>query len=461
MAETSLASEESSKPQTKGNLTTLHPVKTFYKLRERYSEDTADVFFVDKETKERLPAHREVLKVNSDVFFKMFNGDWKEKEEKEIPAPEEYNWESFKAAITLLYGEEVEMEESSIPDIYRVAHCYDLKEVVYVLIRDMHQWDSSIVAAVMKLYTVVVMLEIGKGGMKSELLQAVMQYFARNLKNIPRETLAEFSYQAVLMLVQSEEIEISEMDLLSRLKQWIKDHPSLTIVEGEKLLSHIRFGTIPYETLIACEVWHENLSLALKNYHQPSCLAEQNMIQFTPRTCQKDITPVFPVTPDPTVLRQSSRGNQLECVATLSPAVGMMYFGRQKVSFEGSIGKVTEESCTLVCELSTITGVKRSNKAVANLQDEFTCNGGLVKFYYGQFSVTLSQTGAHIVLKCTDSPISMLQPYEYSYNRRQRTITTSLELRFSSPFPWLLTFGLTHRCSPHIEHFTFTYPCSS
>ena len=448
MAETSLASEESSKPQTKVNLTTLHPVKTFNNLRERYSEDTADVFFVDKETQERLPAHREVLKVNSDVFFKMFNGDWKEKVEKEIPAPEEYNWESFKAAITLLYGEEVEVEESSIPDIYRVAHCYDLKEVVYVLIRDMHQWDSNIVAAVIKLYTVVVMLDIGKGGMKSELLQAVMQYFARNLEDIARETLAELSYQVMLMLVQSEDIQISEMDLLSRLKQWIKDHPSLTIVEGEKLLSHIRFGTIPYATLIACEVGHENLSLALKNYHQPSCLAEQNMNQVTPRTCQKDITPAFPVTPGRPVL-SSDRWGQSECVTTLSPAVGMMYFGRQEVSFKGSIGKVTDESCTLVCELSTVSGAKESRRVEVVLQDEFTCNGELVKFHYGQFSVTLNQTGAHFVLQSTNSPVL----------GRGRTITKPFELPFPrKPFPWLLTFGLTHRFTPHIEYFTFTKP---
>ena len=112
---------------------TLHPLKGFNNLRERYTEDTADVFFVEKETKERLPAHREVLKVASAVFFKMFDGDWKEKGEKEIPAPEEYNWESFKAALALLYSEEVEIKESSIVGIYRVAHCYDLKDVVYAL----------------------------------------------------------------------------------------------------------------------------------------------------------------------------------------------------------------------------------------------------------------------------------------------------------------------------------------
>ena len=141
---------------------TLHPLKGFNNLRERYTEDTADVFFVDQETEERLPVHREVLKVASAVFFRMFNGDWKEKGEKEIPAPEDYNWESFKAALALLYGEEVEIKESSIVDIYRVAHCYDLKDVVYVLVQDVHQWDSNVVAAMMKLCALIGELEVDK-----------------------------------------------------------------------------------------------------------------------------------------------------------------------------------------------------------------------------------------------------------------------------------------------------------
>ena len=100
------ASDDDSEPDTKRPcspvLVKLEPLKSVGSLRERYSEDTADVFFVEKETKERVPAHREVLKVASPVFFNMFDGDWKEKKKKEVPAPEEYNWESFKAAIALL-----------------------------------------------------------------------------------------------------------------------------------------------------------------------------------------------------------------------------------------------------------------------------------------------------------------------------------------------------------------------
>ena len=68
---------------------TLHPLKSVGNLRERYSESTADVIFTGEE---RLPAHRAVLSVASSVFFKMFDGDWRESREKNIPAPTEYSW---------------------------------------------------------------------------------------------------------------------------------------------------------------------------------------------------------------------------------------------------------------------------------------------------------------------------------------------------------------------------------
>ena len=446
------------KVPSKVTAVSLHPLKGFNNLRERYSEDTADVFFVNKETKERLPAHKLVLSVASAVFFKMFDGDWKEKEEREIPAPEEYKWESFKAAIALLYGEEVEVEEASIVDVYRVAHCYDMKDVVYALLQDIRKWDSSMAAPMIQLGVLVGELETDRDQIQ-ELFQVVMPYLARNLGAITGESLAGLSYEEMLMIVQLEDIEISEVGLLSRLTQWIKDHPDLTIVQGEELLSHIRFGIIPYESLIACEVGHKNLSLALKHYHQPIELVRENILQVTPRSCQKDISPVFPVAPGPLVVKQ---GDKCEYSPSSSAAVGMMYFGRQEVSFEGSITILGGESCTLVCELSTISGVKNyyynprvqrlTNNTKANLQENVNINGQPVGFNYNQFRVTLNQTGAHFMLQSTDSPLSV--------NDRARSISKILELRFSGPFPWLLTFSLTHEGTSPAHSFTFTYPKS-
>ena len=422
----------------------LHPLKGFNNLRERYSEDTADVFFINKETKERLPAHREVLKVASGVFFKMFDGDWKEKEEKELSAPEEYKWESFKAAIALLYGEEVRIEEDFIVDVYRVAHCYDLKDVVYVLVQDICQWDSEVAAPMIKLAVLLRELETDKDIMQKEVLQAVMQYLARNLGDITGESLSGLSYEEVLMIVQLEDIKISEVDLLSRLTQWIKDHPDLTIVQGEKLLSHIRFGIIPYEALVACEVGHKNLNLALKHYHQPVEVVRENILQVTPRSCQKDIFQVFPVTAGLTVYRQ---GDTWKSGWTNSaPSVGLVYFGRQEVRFTGSVNIMdTSGACNFLCVLSNIFGRRKEVRRCEGLQESYKFNPKPVDIRYDHFRVIVNQTGAHLVLQCTHLSSS-------------RWFTNPFELPFSGPFPWLLTFGVVPRSGSAVHSLTFTYP---
>ena len=425
---------------SKAVIVTLHPLKGVNILKERYTEDTADVFFVGKETKERLPAHREVLKVASAVFFKMFNGDWKEKQEKEIPAPEEYNWESFKAAITLLYGEEVQIKESSIVDVYRVAHCYDLKDVVYALVRDIHQWDCSMAATMIELGVIVGELETDRDQMQEDLFQVVMPYLARNLEVITSESLFGLSYDEMLMLVQVEDIKISEVELLSRLNQWIKHHPDLTLVQAEKLLSHIRFGTIPYETLVACEVGHKNRSLALKHYNQPIELVRENIVQVTPRSSQKDIFQVFPVTAGLSVWRHGDTWTS--SYTTSTPSVGVVYFGREEVRFEGSIIRLNRKPCNLICEVTNIFGTSNSVRKIENLNETQNFNGTHQDILYRHFSVILNQTGAHFVLQCTKSPLSL-----------SRTITKPLELPFSGPFPLLLTFGMAD-----MHSFTFTYP---
>ena len=434
----------------KKTMVTLHPLKGFNNLRERYSEDTADVFFVDKETKERVPAHREVLKVASAVFFKMFDGDWKEKKEKEIPAPEEYEWESFKAALALLYSEEVEIKESSIVDIYRVAHCYDLKDVVYALVQDIRQWDSSTAAAMMKLCALVGELETDKDQMHEEVLQAVIQYLARNLGDITREALAGLTYQAMVMFVQSEDIQISEVDLLSKLNQWIKDHPDLTVVQAEKLFSHIHFGTIPYEALIACEVGHKNLSLALQNYHQPFERVGENILQFTPRLCQKEVFQVFPMAAGLSMLTQGDKWESTN--TTSSPAVGVVYCGRQEVSFKGSVNVavIPGSYIFLVCQLSSFSGANKSQTAETQLHESANVCGSFSYFYYKHFNVVLNQTGAHFVLQSTDSPLSYLKI----------NISKPFELPFNGPFPWLLTFGLRLGVVGTSHSFMFTCPAA-
>ena len=164
------------------------------------------MFFVDEETKERLPAHSEVLKVASAVFFTMFNRDWKEKGEREIPVTEGYKWESLKAAIALLYGEEVKMEESSIPDMYRVAHCYDLTAVISSFAHSIQMWDLHQLSTVVNLCTLAGQVEAEQDQEKNERIHAAVRYIAQHLEQIKEGAvdITGLSYQTMLTLVQCE-----------------------------------------------------------------------------------------------------------------------------------------------------------------------------------------------------------------------------------------------------------------
>ena len=416
---------------------TLYPsVKGFSnsigRLRERYSEDTADVFFVDRETKERLPAHREVLKVYSAVFFKMFNGDWKEKEEKEIPAPEEYNWESFKAAITLLYGEEVEVEESSIPDIYRVAHCYDLGEVLPILVHAVSGWDDSRLATALELCAIA--------ADEKDVMQAVVKLIALNLEKIKVKVKemplkwCDVPYDAMLMLVQSDDISAPEVTLLDLLNKWTEGQTEILLAKVQKLYSHIRYGIVPYENLLSC-VTHKNLS-AVYQMHQKLSMdnLKENIVQLTPRSHQKDVFQVYPMTSSVAVARQKGNWEFINC--STSPSVGVFYTGRQECTFEVDIrtDSKSQHSVSLVLELASVYGM--------NEQRTITRVGGL-----GLGSTPFNQSvrticdGRHLVVSLHREGAHVLVQAGATENAHSNSMGVKPRLACSGDFPWLFMIG--------------------
>ena len=163
--------------------------------------------------------------------------------------------------------------------------------------------------------------------------------------------------------------------------------------------------------------------------------------------CQKEVFQVFPMAAGLSMLTQGDKWENTN--TTSSPAVGVVYFGRHEVSFKGSVNVSAANSCyvCLVCQLSSFSEANKSQTAETRLHDIADVYGSLSYFYYKHFNVVLNQTGAHFVLQSTDSPLST----------GQRSISKTLELPFSGPFPWLLTFGL--RLGRETLHsFTFTYP---
>ena len=409
---------------------TIHPLKGFSNsigsLRERYSEDTADVFFVDKETKERVPAHREVLKVASAVFFKMFDGDWKEKGEKEIPAPEEYNWESFKAAIALLYGEEVEVEESSIPDIYRVAHCYDLGEVLPIIVREVSQWGDSLIDTALELCILA--------PEEKELMEAVVKLIALSLSKIQKIPLRwhNLPFDAMLMLVQSNDISAPEEKLHTVLNSWTAAQPEVPLQKVLELYGHIRYGIIPYEKLLS-RVTHKNFITVFK-MHQ--CLSvdqvKENLIQLTPRPFQEDVFQVYPMARDQAVARQRGKWQFLDCSS--SHSVGVIYAGKQECTFEVDIRIETRSyNPTVFCKLTSVYHVEKPKVVPGAMSigwkpvvGEQTLTASTSNDCH-HLVVTLNPRGAHVVVQGSE-------------NAKGERASKRHRLMCSEDFPWLFEF---------------------
>ena len=440
MAELAQAEREARRPCN--TAVTLNPLEGINSLRDRYPEDTADVFFVQKKNKEKLPAHREVLKVASTFFFKMFDRNWKEKRENTIQAPEGYKWESVKAAIALLYGEEAEVEESSIPDICSIAHMYDLSGVLSILAQEVCQWDKHMLDTVVELCVLA-----GDFPERSNsLLNAAIQYIAHQLQKVSPSDIARLSYEAMQVLVQSEDITSKELVLLRTLTQWTNAQEDITLRQMKQLYSHIRFGTIPFEGLVECSViGHDHLKSALQNHQQ--LLVDDvrtNLVQITPRSDQKEAFQVYPMAQGVRAVVQQNRQIEVTNVSS-APAVGVIYCGKQEIKFQVHL---RTEASSLQCTLFSLRRhlANRCSKESA-LQAILTQSCPLehargiydnrlnTALNFQQCTVVLDRTGAHVMLQSAGLPASP-----------NVCATMEMTLSCTDAFPWVLTFGVIIPC---------------
>ena len=407
---------------------TLCPLKGVGNLQERYSEATADVFFVGEE---RLPAHRAVLSVASSVFFKMFDGDWRESRERNIPAPTEYSWEAFKAAIDLLYGVEAEVDESSVLDVFKVAHCYDLGYVKVVLAHAILQWDEYMVDTVLELCALVGVLETEEDQREHEVLQAGSSYIVKHLALIKAESsdLNGLPYEAMLKVVQSEDITVPELDLFLLLKQWMGGHLDITLRQAQQLYSHIRYGMIPYEFL-SLGTSQENLDLTLQNHQKLSVTKMRNNLKLiTPRLCQSEVLQVYPLVEGLSVSRQIGRWEFVNVLEPTNYTVGVIFSGRQELSFQLSLNMVGDPNSRLCVELSSLC--KKSN--TKNSAAQMNVANSILN-WRSEFLFLLKPTGAFLLRICSRSQSVRLD--------NDQCQCKSVDLPSRDPFPWILRIGV-------------------
>ena len=377
-------------------------------------------------------------------FSRCSNGDWVEKTEMKVPAPEDFSWGSFKAAISLLYGEQVQVEESFIPDIYGVAHFYDLREVISVLVHEVRQWDYHLLDTVVEL---CILAEGRPERDNNSVLHTAIQYIARHLEQVNPLDIARLSYETMMKLVQSEDITITELAFLRVMDQWMNAHSDITVKQMRELFSHIRFGTIPLQSLTECSaIGHDHLKSALETHQQLLVdRVRSNMVQVTPRLSQKEVFQVYPFSVGIRVDQQNEAINVQ--YLTNERSVGIVYCGKQDIKFD-----LEMEMETFVCQLFSLRApdVKVQAEKVLHLstshntsylfnsprrntlngKGDFNVNGTL---RFKRCTVVLSHAGAHFTLKSTD---------QLSSDDDTLCVTRTMDLPFTGCFPWVLAFGM-------------------
>ena len=341
--------------------------------------------------------HRAVLSVASAVFFKMFNGDWKESRERNIPAPTEYSWEAFKAAITLLYGVEVEVDESSILDVYKVAHCYDLGYVKVVLAHAISQWDTDMVDTVLELCALAGHLE---AEVEHDLIEAGLAYIAKHLALIKTKpaSLKPLPYQAMLRLVQRDDIMAPEVDVFLLLNQWKDYQLGITLRQAQQLYSHIRYSTIPFEFLYH-GIIQENRDVTLQIHQQLSVDKTKDKLKLiTPRLWQSEVLQVYPLVADLSVSRTIGKWQFVNVYNPTNYTVGVIFSGRQEFTFWLNLNMRADEHSRLCVELSSLCEVSNTPKPTAQIKIKDNCPcGHNVMIPFVDFTITLKSSGAFLV----------------------------------------------------------------
>ena len=225
-------------------------------LRRRFQQSTSDVVFKGDSGNE-LHAHKMVLSVASPVFYEMFQGDWKEKDQEKLPVPGGFQWEVFEAVIAFLYEDEiVKIKEDLLFDLYKFAHYLQLQKLILAIAEGLKVWSSSwkvgfesreVGSWVYALCESVRSHDEGEGKDPKDnaLYQACLTFFVKNIEFCSG---AELSYATMLDIVTSEEITGKEIDLLRFIAKYIEGQ-DLRMSEVDMLYNNVRFGTIPRCTL--------------------------------------------------------------------------------------------------------------------------------------------------------------------------------------------------------------------
>ena len=281
----------------------LKPNNSNPHIRECYNEGNSDVSFV-REDKEPISAHKVVLSTASPVFFKEFNGGFKEQLEEQIPISDHYSYEIFSMLIDFIYGEEITLAEANdIVPLFKAANFYRLSVLIEAIAKLVSTWKLQadeqfcLTEAAVALCHATVEACLSKSAVFQATVEVVIAKLDSFLSHDRQQHFKLLPEEAVRKIAQSEDICLEEIDLFTLLNEWA------TYNENKTPLTHFRYGLISHHDLsfkVACRtnyVDSEKFSVALQQHHLFNKEAVKNdPKQFSMRYKQKGVQPFFPLT---------------------------------------------------------------------------------------------------------------------------------------------------------------------
>ena len=296
---------------------TLRMNPSFTGLRENFNNENTDVTFVDESEPlhNRLSAHKMLLSVTSPIFFKMFQGDWKEKDQDKLPVPGGSRWEVFEAVISFLYGAEVAIEEDKLPELYEAAAYLQLEPLITAINDKFKHLVLEDNKCALEFCVVAKTLHDSNPSSESlaKLYLTSLGYIAGHIQNILNQRLdiTSLPKEIIVDIIKSEKVAAPEHILYSFLAQWTDAHvDGMLFLDVQDIFAHIRYGTIPktqLKELATSKFCHVVYSVsALQQFSSLNIsVLRKHSLQYCPRSAQQP----FPVLDRPLLFSPSNHSH--------------------------------------------------------------------------------------------------------------------------------------------------------
>ena len=194
------------------------------------------------------------LSSSSSVFFKMFQGNWKDKKQEEIPVPGGMSWEVFYAVISFCYGKTMEIDENMLLEVFQAADYLNLSNLKSTIAEELSQEKFNINDPMIILKLCAAATDSDSNSLLSnDVYQTAIAYIEKHIDVILEKNtdLSSLPFDAVKDIVNAENVPVPEICLLNFLCKWTttKKH-ELPYSRIEDLFGCIRYGTFPHSQLI-------------------------------------------------------------------------------------------------------------------------------------------------------------------------------------------------------------------